>query len=203
MIFDRYGYVLIPALSGDIEADARAFLLANGRPRTCAHVFAVADQSEALARRCNLDAAKCRAAAALHDISAPLRPADMLDYAVRSGFPLCEAERAHPFLLHQRLSRVIAEEVFAVRDEEILSPIACHTTLRPEASPGDMLLFLADKLAWDQEGEPPYLASVLEALERSLPRACLAYMRYMEQSGRLLCPHADWTAARAWLDGLA
>ena len=200
MLFESYPYVLIPALRGELEDDVRAFLLANGRPRTCAHVFAVADANVTLARRFGLDAGKCRAAALLHDVSAALRPADMLDWALRASLPLCEAERGHPFLLHQRLSRIAAEEVFGVRDEEILAPVACHTTLRPYATAPEMALFLADKIAWDQEGKPPWLAAVQEALERSLGAACLAYMRFMEESGRLLCPHDLWIAARAWLE---
>lgn len=125
----------------------------------------------------------------------------MLAWAQARGYALCEAELQHPFLLHQRLSRVIAETWFGVADGEILSPIECHTTLKPNAAPGDMALFIADKLAWDQEGRPPFYDAVSEALGRSLEAASLAYMDYMEVSGLLLCPHSLWTAARQWLRG--
>ena len=97
------------------------------------------------------------------------------------------------------LSAFIAREHFGVMDEAILRAVACHSTLRAQASPLDMALFLSDKIAWDQPGEPPYLSGLMEALTVSLPAACRYYMEYTVSSGRLLCPHTDWTEALAWL----
>ena len=174
-------------------------LLANGRPRTLAHVQAVAEECARLGARFGVDETQCRLCGMLHDISAVIRPADMLAWTEANGLEWCEAERRHPFLLHQRLSAVVAREDFGVTDGEVLSAIACHTTLQANASPLDMALFLADKIAWDQPGEPPYLSSLLEALERSMQAACLAYMTFTQESGKLLWPHTNWTRAMEWL----
>ena len=202
MIFDEFPYVVRPVLTGDLRRDVQNLLEANGKPKTFEHVSSVSRVSVEIAARYGLDAHICEAAALLHDISAVIRPADMLAYVQARHLPLCEAEMKHNFLLHQRLSRVVAREYFGVTNEAILSPIECHTTLRENAAPGDMALFIADKLAWDQEGTPPFYDAVSGALQTSLEAASLAYMDYMVDHGLLLCPHVNWTAAHSWLKSI-
>ena len=177
-----------------------ALLLANGRPKTLAHVQAVSEECVQLARRFGLDEETCRLAGMRHDVSAVIRPADMLAWAEAHAMPLCEAEKRHPFLLHQRMSRLVAQDDFGITEEAVLSSVECHTTLKAHASAYDMALFIADKIAWDQPGEPPYLNKVLSALETSLQKACLVYMHETERSGKLLYPHTQWTEAVRWLE---
>ena len=174
----------------------RGLLLANGKSKTCAHVFAVAEKARELAQRFDVNAEDAVCAALLHDISAVIRPEDMLAYMETQGAYLDSAEKAHPFLLHQRVSRIIAEEDFAIGNEAILSAIEVHTTLRAAYSPPDLIVYLADKLAWDQEGEPPYLAEVLTALDKSPEHAALAHMDYVMDHGMILQPHRWLTEAR-------
>ena len=78
-----------PTLPERVEA----LLRDNGHPRTCAHVFAVAEAAVALAERFQVEAAPCRQAALLHDVSAVVRPADMLRLMEARGAWLDEAER--------------------------------------------------------------------------------------------------------------
>ena len=185
--------------SGDIAANAGALLLSRGKAAVWQHVQDVADACAELAARFDLDEAQCRLAGILHDISAVIPAADMLRYAQNTGMPLDAAEINHPFLLHQRLSAIIAQEAFGVTDAAVLQAIACHTTLRAEAAPLDMTLFLADKIAWDQVGEPPYLAPVQAALQISLESACRIYLDYVMDHGMILQPHQNLLAARDWL----
>ncbi len=201
-MLERFDYIRIPPLTGEAEADALAFLMANGKPNTARHVRNVARQNEELARRFALDAPLCRLSGILHDVSAVIRPRDMLAFARAEGWPLCRAEEQYPFLLHQRLSALLARDVFGVTDQRVLSPVSCHTTLKPGADKYDMALFISDKLAWDQEGEPPFYEEVEKALSHSLERACYTYMAYMIENGKVLCPHDRWTAAFAGLTSL-
>ncbi len=53
--------------------------------------------------------------------------------------------------MHQRISKMIAEQEFSITDEQILSAIECNTTLKMNPFAYDMALFIADKPAWDQE----------------------------------------------------
>ncbi len=194
-------YIKRPMAAGDTCADALDLLRANGRGHTAAHCLRVAETCATLATRFHADTKTAYASGILHDVSAVIRPADMLVYAEENGWPIDPSERKHPFILHQRVSVVIAEEHFHVRDERILSAIACHSTLKPDPSAYDMILFLADKIAWDQEGTPPFLDAVEAALEDSLCRAALAYINYVMENGLLLMPHRWLIEARAWLKG--
>lgn len=200
MILNSYNYIVKPKFTGDISKDVEVLMAANGKQKTFEHMLSVAKVSCQLAMHFRLDEKKCFIAAILHDISAAIKPADMTVYIKEHEMPICEAEARYPFLLHQRLSKIIAEEYFSVDTEEVLSAIECHTSLKRNASLYDMVLFISDKLAWDQEGTPPFYDEVSRALELSLEKACYAYMRYMEESGKLLCPHTNWTEAVQWLE---
>ena len=47
----------------------------------------------------------------------------------------------------------------------------------------DLIVFLADKIAWDQIGNPPYLDALLKQLESSLEEAALFYIDYILDHG--------------------
>ncbi|GFI65798.1 hypothetical protein IMSAG185_01402 [Lachnospiraceae bacterium] len=195
MIFDNFSYIKTEPLSGDIRTDVKNILLINGRSNTYIHVANVADRNALISKTYDLDHDKCVIAGLLHDISAVIRPEDMLKYAYENRLEVCEAERKYPFLLHQRLSKICAVEYFNISDEEILSAIECHTTLKKCPSKYEMSLFIADKLAWDREGLPPFYEEVNAALDISLEAACYKYMEYMVDNDMILCPHDNWIEA--------
>ena len=195
MIFDNFSYIKTEPLSGDIRTDVKNILLINGRSNTYIHVANVADRNALISKTYDLDHDKCVIAGLLHDISAVIRPEDMLKYAYENRLEICEAERKYPFLLHQRLSKICAVEYFNISDEEILSAIECHTTLKKWPSKYEMSLFIADKLAWDREGLPPFYEEVNAALDISLEAASYKYMEYMVDNDMILCPHDNWIEA--------
>lgn len=190
---------LRPSDANDLPAAVRETLVANGKTATYEHVCAVADVARTLAAREGLCVQACEDAALLHDVSAVIRPADMLAWMQFQGAWVAEAERQHPFLLHQRVSRILAAEDFAQTDERILSAIECHTTLKADPSPYDLVVFLADKISWDRADDPPYRAAVERGLERSLAHAALAYIDFTMDGGMILCPHPWLLQAREWL----
>jgi len=198
VFLNEFSYIAIPEKTGLLAEDAANLLLINQCPKTLEHVRKVSEVCVQLADRFGIDRSGCMIAGLLHDISAVIHRSDMLAYAQNRSLSLCEAEMRLPFLLHQRLSRIVAQEYFAIADEEVLGAIECHTTLKAHASGMDMALFIADKLAWDQEGVPPFYDEVY-ALLPDLPSACLAYMDHMQDTGRLLYPHTRWTEAYRYL----
>ncbi len=195
MIFDNFSYIKMEPLSGDIRTDVKNILLINGKSKTYIHVANVADRNALISKTYDLDHDKCVIAGLLHDISAIIKPEDMLKYAYENRLEVCEAERRYPFLLHQRLSKICAVEYFNISDEEILSAIECHTTLKKSPSKYEMSLFIADKLAWDKGGIPPFYEEVNAALDISLEAACYKYMEYMIENDMILCPHDNWIEA--------
>ena len=177
-------------------------LTKNGKPETATHCMAVAKTSEKIAAQFGLDKSVACVSALLHDVSNIVKPQDMLDYAISQNWEVDEAEKQHPFLLHQRLSVVFAQEMFSISDATILSAIECHSTLKTEPSDYDMALFLADKLSWDQYGTPPFYNLVASALEHSLEYASLTYINFVLNEGMILSPHKWLINAKNFLENI-
>lgn len=175
--------------TGDIKTGVRSLLYSKGKEKTFAHSRDVAEMNIRIAQQYSLDKDICELCGYLHDISAVVPPQDMMKYAAENGWYIDEAETEHPFLLHQRISRIIAQDDFGVTDERILSAVEHHTTLKANPSVYDMALFIADKLAWDQLEEAPFFTIVNNALGKSLELASLAYMDYIVEHKIILHPH--------------
>lgn len=159
------------------------------KENTLRHVEAVAQTALWLADIYNLDADKVRTAALLHDISAIITPGEMYKLAADRGMKIYIAEEKYPFLLHQRISEIFAAEYFDIHDPAILSAIGCHTTLKKKAGMYDKVIFLADKISWDQKGTPPYYELLKRKAAESLEEACRFYIQYQFDNNLLLMPH--------------
>ena len=174
-------------------------MLVHGKEQIWQHSLAVEKTAEEIARQYQLDAAACRNAALCHDLGGILPAKEMLAQAFALGWYVDPAEEKYPFLLHQRFSAKICEETLRYTDERILSAVCCHTTLKAAPTSYDMALFIADKLAWDQEGLPPYDLPVRKALESSLEEACLVQIEYTLEHEMILMPHRWLKDALQWL----
>ena len=108
-----------------------------------------------------------------------------------------EAERKFPMIIHQKLSRVIAKEIFKVEDEEILNAICCHTTLRKHATKMDLVLFVADKIEWDQKGTPPYLIEIKKDW-KNLWKSTFVYISYLWERKDTLKVIHPWLEEAYW-----
>jgi len=178
------------AWTGDTRTDMVALLTAHRCPGTRDHSLAVAEEAGRLAARFGVDRERAEKGALLHDISAVWRSNVRLEIAQALGVDVLPEEAQAPMILHQKLSAVISRALFGVMDEEVLGAIACHTTLKRGATPLQKVVFLADKIAWDQPGRPPYLDGLLEALDTSLDAAALHYLQYLwDRRDELLVVH--------------
>ena len=190
--------------TGDIKADVQTLLYSRSKPQTFIHVKAVAEMNIKIAEQYGLDKDICELGGYLHDISAVVAPKDMMSYAADNGWYIDEAEQKYPVLLHQRISRVIAQEDLGVTDERLLSALEHHTTLKASPSAYDMALFVADKLAWQESAdvpvcEAPFYSLVSDALKESLEAASLAYMDYIVEHKMILHPHKWFEEGRLFL----
>lgn len=182
--------------TGHIDQDVPRFLEGHIYPATARHCAAVAEEAARLAGHFNLDPQAAATAGWLHDISAVIGT-DWLGPAAELQVEVLPAELVYPNLLHQKISAIMARQIFGVTDPTVLSAIGCHTTLRPGASRLDMAVFVADKLRWDQPGQPPYAAQMQAALEGSLERAAWVYLDYLWQKRAELVILHPWAEA-AW-----
>jgi len=185
------------SLTGVIAEDVRQFLGTFGYPKTAQHCAAVAKKARWLAQRFSGSLYQAELGGYLHDISAVIPVRKRVKFAYSHNVAVLAEEAQCPMILHQKLSVVIAREVFQVMDIEVLSAVGCHTTLKAGASLLDKVVFLADKIAWDQDGKPPYSRELNEALEESLDAAVLVYLNYLwERRSQLQIIHPWLVEAR-------
>jgi predicted HD superfamily hydrolase involved in NAD metabolism len=152
----------------------------------------VAAEAQRLAHQWGEDIASAEIAGFLHDISAIVPSEQRIALAEALHLDILPEERILPMIIHQKLSAVIARELFAIHSPAILDAIGCHTTLKANASFLDKIVFVADKLKWDQQGDPPYLAALAAAAERSLDAAALCYLEYLWQRRASLAVLHPW-----------
>ena len=186
--------------TGKIVDDVPRFLTSFGHQKTAEHCFAVASKATELAKRFNSDLSKAEQAGYLHDVSAIIPNEKRIDFAQSQSVEILAEEIQHPMIIHQKLSVVLAKEVFGVTDIEILSAIGCHTTLKARPTLLDKVIFLADKIAWDQDGSPHYFSKVIKAMDESLDVAVLEYLNYLwERRNQLKVIHPWLIEAREYI----
>lgn len=171
------------AFTGKLAEDIALFFAYYGAPEGCPdivlHSSQVAAEAGRVAALFGEDVTLAQMAGWLHDVSAIFPSAIRVEVAKAWGLPVLAEEEQLPMIVHQKLSKVLAHEVFAITDPLVLSAVGCHTTLRVNATRLDKVLFVADKIAWDQPGLPPYYDDIVAALERSLDHAAFVYLRYL------------------------
>ena len=182
-------------LTGDIARDVPVFLTHHGRPDTVAHCGAVAAEAGRIAALVGADLDAAEVASWLHDVSVIIPSEQRAVIAKQLGIDVLPEEAIFPMIIHQKLSAMLAREIFQIGDAAILSAVGCHTTLKAGATMLDKVLFVADKLAWDQPGHAPFHDDMRAALDRSLDQAALVYLRYLwEQRATLRVLH-PWAQA--------
>ncbi len=186
--------------SGHLRRDMALFLQLHHCTETAGHCAQVAAEARRLALRFGADAPKAEAAGLMHDISIVIPNEERIAAAHLLGVEVLPEEAHFPMIIHQKLSVVLARELFGVTDAATLSAIGCHTTLKANATLLDKIVFIADKIKWDQAGTPPYLADLLPALARSLDQGVFVYLDYLwQQRATLRVVHPWLVAAHAEL----
>ncbi|HHX0247237.1 TPA: bis(5'-nucleosyl)-tetraphosphatase (symmetrical) YqeK [Enterococcus faecalis] len=162
-----------------LKNEIKQYLVSKNCEKTHYHCMEVGEYAYQLGEKYLTSPEKVSIAGYLHDISAVYPNNQRINVAQKYGIELNEAEMAFPMIIHQKISKSIAKMDFGIEDNEILSAIECHTTLKKNYSDIDLVLFVADKIKWDQEGKPPYLDGLLQALNCSLENAAYFYIDYI------------------------
>ncbi|MDN3074716.1 bis(5'-nucleosyl)-tetraphosphatase (symmetrical) YqeK [Enterococcus faecalis] len=162
-----------------LKNEIKQYLVSKNCEKTYYHCMEVGEYAYQLGEKYLTSPEKVSIAGYLHDISAIYPNNQRTSVAQKYGIELNEAEMAFPMIIHQKISKSIAKMDFGIEDNEILSAIECHTTLKKNYSDIDLVLFVADKIKWDQEGKPPYLDGLLQALNCSLEDAAYFYIDYI------------------------
>lgn len=172
----------VPKITNDLKKSITEFLELNNCLDTISHSIEVANYAKDISCRYSIRSELAEVSGLLHDISAVIPENKRIEVANILGIEIYDEERKMPLIIHQKISKVIAQDIFKINDTSILSAIECHTTLKKEPSKLDLLLFVSDKVKWDQDGNPPYLEGLLYNLDKSLEHSALYYIDYLLQN---------------------
>lgn len=136
--------------------DIRAFIKEKLKPERYRHSIGVMETARELAVRYGEDPDRARLAGILHDCGRQYGREESLRLMDALGYVPHDVERHNPMLLHGRIGAILARERFAVADDGILSAIACHTTGKTGMSLLDKIIYIADYIEPNRNGDWVY-----------------------------------------------
>lgn len=165
--------------TNNILKDIQLFLSSNNCQHTADHSIEVGKEARRVAILFDVDPEAAELAGWLHDISAVFPNNERIAVARELQIDILPEEEVFPMIIHQKISKVMAEEIFKISNNEILDAVGCHTTLRANSTVLDQVLFVADKISWDQSGDPPYIEELNRDLDKSLRHGAFSYINYL------------------------
>jgi len=174
-----YNNLILNPLSGNLRDDIYNFLVINGCPKTAEHCVRVGKEARKIAEKYDANKDSAEIAGYLHDISAVFSNDVRIQVSLDLGIEVLPEEETFPMIIHQKISKEMARDLFNIKDNEILNAIGCHTTLKRNSTLLDKVLFVADKIEWDQSGKPPYLDQITQQLDHSLNHAAFEYINFL------------------------
>lgn len=126
--------------TGDLHKDTYNLLILHNRQVVAEHSKAVAEECKTLAIKFGINEEAAEIAGLLHDISAIFPFQQRLEISSLLGIQVLKEEEDFPLILHQKISQVMAKEIWNISNEDILSAIGCHTTLKREYAQLDISL---------------------------------------------------------------
>lgn len=139
----------------------------------------VGKEARKIAERYNANRDSAEIAGYLHDISAVFSNDIKIQVYLDLGIDVLPEEKIFPMIIHQKISKEMAKDIFYINDQEILNAVGCHTTLKKNSTLLDKILFVADKIKWDQTGKPPYFNQITQQLDQSLNHAAFEYINFL------------------------
>ena len=160
------------------------------------HSVAVMNTAVLLAQRYRADVEKTQLAALLHDCGRSVPLEDVVERALDFDIQPDEIERLHPILLHAKVGAVLAQTVFGVMDDDVISAIQTHTVGGAGLSKIAKILYLADMI--EPERDYDGVAALRQMASQHLDCALLAaYEKSISAVlARRMLLHPDTVAGR-------
>ena len=114
------------------------------KPKRYVHTLGVAYLSASLAMCHGVSHQDALIAGLLHDCAKNYPEDEMLKECLRLQIPLSEHEKRIPELIHAAYGAYIAREEYKITQEDILLAIRNHTLGRPNMTPIEQIVYLAD-----------------------------------------------------------
>lgn len=143
------------------------------------HCKKVAEEAKKLALAYHVDPVIAEQAGWLHDIGTVVPNEEKVRLCEELDILVIDEEKVFPYILHQKLSKDMTVKVFGLSETQLLSAIECHTTLKREMTTMDKVLFVADKLSWDNADAAPYIKEMRIKVDQSLDDAAMVYLEHV------------------------
>lgn len=115
------------------------------------HLEQVASIASSIAENYGLDLGSAHLAGFLHDIGRLIDEEEYVELLEKNNIEVCDDEKLMPDVLHGKVSKLICEKLLNISDETILLSVMNHTALRRSSTESEKVIFLAEKMTWDDE----------------------------------------------------
>lgn len=119
---------------------------------------------------------QAQAAGLLHDCAKCIPYEKQREMCKKYKIDCTELELAHSSLLHAKLGAYLAREKYGVKDPEVLSAIAWHTTGRPDMTVLEKIIYIADYIEPARD-KAPNLESIRKAAFADLDECMYLILR--------------------------
>lgn len=137
--------------------------------------------SLAMCHGCDLEQAQL--AALLHDCAKGYSEEELLHLASKHNLEVNTFEKKAPQLLHAKVGAYIAEHQYQVKDEAVLNAIRYHTTGKPDMTPLEKIIFIADYIEPNRkmlEGLPQCRKMAFEDLDLAMYQILKNTLSYLQ-----------------------
>lgn len=136
------------------------------------HTLGVAYTAAALAMCHNVDINKAQIAGLLHDCAKCMSNEKKISICEKHHIQMNETEAVNPFLLHAKVGSYLAMKQFNIHDQDIINAILNHTTGRPDMSPLEKIIYIADYIEPGRK-QAPNLPKIRRLAFQDLDQALL------------------------------
>jgi len=163
------------------------------QPKRYVHTLGVAYLASSLAMCHGFSHRDALVAGLLHDCAKNYSEEFMLEECLRLGIALSEYEKKIPELIHAAYGAYLAKEEYQIQQEDILLAVRNHTLGRPEMTPLEQIVYLADYFEPERmHPTTPSLDNIRRISFQSLDKATVLVsensIRYFETSGKTADP---------------
>ncbi|MBQ8965137.1 bis(5'-nucleosyl)-tetraphosphatase (symmetrical) YqeK [Ruminococcus sp.] len=140
------------------------------------HSLNVAASAVALAKKYEADSDKAYTAGLLHDIAKELPAEEQLALVKNSGLMVSEVETKSLPLYHAIAGAELVQQLFDIRDEEMIWAIRWHTVAAGDMSRLAEVIYLADLISADRDYKD--VGRMRKLADKSLERAMCEALRF-------------------------
>ena len=176
-------------VSNDLVCSIEQKLQETLKPKRFVHTLGVAYLSASLAMCHGVSHRDALIAGLLHDCAKNYPEDKMLKECLNLNIPLSDHEKRIPELIHAAYGAYLAKEEYQIVQEDILLAVRNHTLGRPNMTPIEQIVYLADYLEPERtQPTTPCLDDIRKIAFQSLDEATYLVsknsIRYFESSGK-------------------